>query len=246
MSRCLLTISYLGTDFCGWQVQPNGNTVQAEICSALNKIYSKNIDVTGCSRTDSGVHANMFCCHFDIDTDMNPHNIIEAINHNTSQNISAIDCVIVPDDFHARYSCINKNYVYKICNSAHPNPFENGRAMWYKYPLDVEKMNLAAKLFVGTHDFSAFCSAGSSVVDKVRTVQSCDVKKTGDIIEISITANGFLYNMVRIITGTLLEIGGGKRSAESITKALESGNRSDAGVTATACGLYLNKVIYKE
>ena len=197
MSRYLLTISYLVTDFCGLQVQPNGNTVQAEICSALNKIFNKKIDVTGCSRTDSGVHANMFCCHFDIDTNMNPHNIIEAVNHNTSENISAINCVVVPNDFHARYSCVKKNYVYRICNTAQPNPFENGRVLWYKYPLDAEKMDLAAKSFVGKHDFSAFCSAGSSVVDKVRTVESCNVKRLGDIIEISITADGFLCGAVR-------------------------------------------------
>lgn len=246
MARYLLTISYLGTNFCGWQVQPNGITVQAEICAALNKIFKTQINVSGCSRTDSGVHAKMFCCHFDVDTNMNSKQIIEAINHNTNDDVTAIDCKQVPDDFHARYSCVKKNYVYRICNAPYPNPFEKDRALWYRYPLDINKMDSAAKLFIGKHDFSAFCSSGSTVIDKVRTVHNCTIIKNDDIIEISITADGFLYNMVRIIVGTLIEIGSGKRPENDILKALDTGNRNYAGVTAVPHGLYLNKVIYEE
>ena len=246
MARYLLKLSYLGTNFCGWQVQPNGNTVQAEICTALKVIFDKEIGVTGCSRTDSGVHANEFCCHFDVDTNIPTKNLIEAINHNTSRDISVFDCFKVQNDFHARYSCIAKNYIYRICNSAQPNPFENGRSLWYKYQLDVEKMNIAAKQFIGEHDFSAFCSAGSSVESKVRNITDCLVTKSGNVITVSVTANGFLYNMVRIIVGTLIEVGSGKRDENSILSTIDSRERENAGVTAPPDGLYLNKVFYKE
>ncbi len=246
MSRYLLTISYLGTNFCGWQVQPNGNTVQAEICNALKNILGRDTAVTGCSRTDSGVHANQFCCHFDAQTNIKPSNIVEAINHNTSEDISVINCKIVDNDFHARYSCISKNYIYRICNTPQPNPFENGRALWHKYSLDVDKMNAAAKQFIGEYDFTAFCSAGSSVDSKVRHVIDCSVKKHDDIITVSITANGFLYNMVRIIVGTLIEVGSNKRDPMSIIEIIKSLDRKNAGVTVSPDGLYLNEVKYKE
>lgn len=244
MARYLLKLSYLGTNFCGWQVQPNGNTVQAEICKAFKIIFNKEIGVTGCSRTDSGVHANEFCCHFNAETNIPTKNIIEAINHNTSDDVSVFDCFKVDDDFHARYSCVAKNYIYRICNSAQPNPFENGRSLLYKYPLDIDKMNIAAKQFIGEYDFSAFCSAGSSVDSKIRCVKECSVSKTDDIITVSITANGFLYNMVRIIVGTLIEVGQGKRDADSILEIINSQNRENAGITAAPDGLYLNKVYY--
>lgn len=246
MARYLLKLSYLGTNFCGWQVQPNGNTVQAELCTTLKVIFNKDIGVTGCSRTDSGVHANEFYCHFDVDTNIPTKNLIEAINHNTSKDISVFDCFKVQDDFHARYSCAAKNYIYRICNSAQPNPFENGRSLWYKYQLDVEKMNIAAKQFIGEHDFSAFCSAGSSIESKVRKLTDCSVTKSGNIITVSVTANGFLYNMVRIIVGTLIEVGSGKRESDSIAFSIASCKRENAGVTAPPDGLYLNKVFYKE
>lgn len=244
MARYLLKLSYIGTNFCGWQVQPNGNTVQAELCNALKIILGKDVGVTGCSRTDSGVHANAFCCHFDFETNIPPKNLIEAINHNTSDDISVFDCIIVDDNFHTRYSCKAKNYIYRICNTKQPNPFENGRSLWYKYQLDIEKMNEAAKFFVGEYDFSAFCSSGSSVDSKIRNVTDCSVSKVGDIITVSITANGFLYNMVRIIVGTLLEVGQGKREINSIINAINSQKRENAGITAAPDGLYLNEVYY--
>lgn len=244
MSRYLLKIAYLGTNFCGWQVQNNGNTVQSEICNALTIMFKTKVNVTGCSRTDSGVHAKEFYCHFDLDTVIDTERIIEGINHNTSSDISVLECKKVPDDFHVRYSAVGKNYVYRICNAKTPNPFENNRAYWYKYPLNIDMMQEAANQFLGTHDFSAFCSSGSSVEDKVRTITDCKIIKTDDIVEISVTGNGFLYNMVRIIAGTLIEVGGGKRDAKSISAIIQSKNRKNSGVTAPACGLYLNKVIY--
>ena len=242
--RYLLTISYLGTSFCGWQVQPNGKSVQAEICAALELVLGNKTDVTGCSRTDSGVHAKKFCCHFDADTELSEKKLADAVQYNTSPDICVLSCKRVPGNFHARYSCLGKNYIYRISNTPHEDPFERGRAMWFRYPLDIERMNDGAARLLDKHDFSAFCSAGSSVKDKVRCVTECSVSKCGDNFEISVSADGFLYNMVRIIAGTLIEIGNGKRKPQDILIALESGKREDAGITAPPQGLYLNDVYY--
>ena len=246
MSRFLLTISYLGTNYCGWQVQPNGNTIQAEMCNSLKSIFKSDISVTGCSRTDSGVHALMYCCHFDAETTMNGENIVKALNTNLPSDIVCLNCKEVKNDFHARYNSSGKNYIYKIHNSTLRNPFLEGRALWCKQPLDIVAMQNAAKLFLGKHDFSAFCSSGTSVEDKVRTIFECEVTKNGDIIEISVSADGFLYNMVRIIAGTLVEIGLNHIDENNIKIAFSTNNRECAGRTLAPHGLYLNKVFYKE
>ncbi len=246
MARYLLTISYLGTAFCGWQVQPNGESVQQVLGDAIAKVFHVSHGVTGCSRTDSGVHANMFCCHTDIETEMPPEKIILALNNNLPPEIAVKKCQQVADDFHARYSCVGKNYIYKISNKPYLDPFSDGRVYWYKHRLNLENMKLAAELFVGRHDFSAFCAANASVVDKVRTITECSVTETEDIIVISVSADGFLYNMVRIIVGTLLEVGCGKIKYSSIPQIISSKQRELAGFTAPAHGLYLNKVFYKE
>ena len=245
MSRYLLTIKYDGTEFCGWQVQPNVISVQTTVQNALIDLFGKSdINVTGCSRTDSGVHANMFCLHFDVDTAISCDKIPFALNVRLPDTIRAYNCIIVPDDFHARYSCCGKTYVYKIHNSAILDPFK------YKYYLnvdrfiDVDLLNAACKYFIGTHDFAAFCSAGSSVSDTVRTVKSCFTERIGEDVFFSITADGFLYNMVRIIVGTLLDVNFGKISVDSIPDIILSRRRDLAGPTARPHGLYLDKVFY--
>ena len=242
--RYLLTVKYLGSLFCGWQVQPNGFTVQEALCSAAKKIFSKKTNITGCSRTDSGVHALNFCCHFDAETSINPEKMPDAFNNNLPEGISVIKCETVPEDFHARYDCKGKTYVYKILNSRNPDPFLYGRAYQVKYKLNVEEMQKAAEEFIGEYDFSAFCAAGTAVEDKVRTITDCFVRKNEDIIEISVSGNGFLYNMVRIIAGTLLEVGCGKIEPYSIKKIILSKDRSLAGTTLPAEGLYLKEVYY--
>lgn len=244
MARYLLKIAYIGSAFCGWQVQPNGYTVQEALCNACESVFGKKTDVTGCSRTDSGVNAKEFCCHIDVNTQIPPQKIVNAINANLPDSVVVKECIAVADDFHARYSCKGKNYVYKIVNANVLDPFLVDRAVLIKPKLNVEGMRLAAKQFVGTHDFSAFCATGSSVIDKVRTVTECSVTKTGDIIEISITADGFLYNMVRIIAGTLIEVGKGKEEYSDILSIINSENRENAGYTAPPQGLYLNRVYY--
>ena len=246
MSRFLLTIKYLGTHFCGWQVQPNGITVQEVMCNTLKSIFKTDISVTGCSRTDSGVHALMYCCHFDADTSMGNENIIKALNSNLPASVVCIDCKKVSDDFHARYNSTGKNYIYRIYNAPIREPFLEDRALWCTQALDINRMETAAKLFLGKHDFTAFCSSGSSVENKVRTVTECKITKENEMIEISVSADGFLYNMVRIIVGTLIEIGSGTREVESIEKAFETNNREFAGRTVAPHGLYLNKVFYGE
>lgn len=246
MARYLLTISYLGTDFCGWQVQPNGISVQQVLGEALNRVFHNGGTVTGCSRTDSGVHANMFCCHTDFITDLSASKIIAALNNNLPDTIAVTDCRVVDSNFHARYSCIGKNYIYKINNLPYLNPFSNGRAYWFKYKLNIEDMKCAAEKMVGKHDFSAFCSANASVTDKVRTITECTICENNGEIIISVSADGFLYNMVRIIVGTLLDVGRGKISPEKVLQIIESKNRENAGFTAPPQGLYLNRVFYEE
>lgn len=247
MARRLLTIKYDGSNYCGWQVQPNGVSVQAVVGDALAAVFGgERCAVTGCSRTDAGVHANMFCLHFDSDSVIENNKLVLAVNAHLPNDIAAIYCQNVPDDFHARYSAKAKNYIYKIHNSGVRDPF------LYKYSLTVNKhidesvLDNACKAFLGTHDFSGFCSAGSSVTDTVRTVYECSVKRCGDEVLFSITADGFLYNMVRIIVGTLLDIVYGKINADDLPDIIKSTDRNRAGATAKPHGLYLNKVFYNQ
>lgn len=244
MTRYLLTISYFGADYCGWQVQPNGVSVQQVLGEAITKVFGAFNGVTGCSRTDSGVHAKMFCCHTDIETDMSPSKIVLALNNNTPDSIAVMDCKIVESDFHARYNCVGKNYIYKVWNKSYMSPFLDGRAFWYKHDLNISDMQKAAEKLCGTHDFSSFCAANTSVADKVRTITECSVTEKNGQIEFSVSADGFLYNMVRIIVGTLLEIGVGKIKVSDVDEIINSKNRESAGFTVPAHGLYLNEVFY--
>lgn len=244
MSRRLLTIKYDGSAYCGWQVQNNGKSVQSAVQEALTSIIGKLDGIVGCSRTDAGVHANMYCLHFDYDGDIPNERLVLAMNSRLPYDISAVDCSDVPNDFHARYSCKAKNYIYKIHNSHLRDAFKHKYYLQVNRRLDERKLDLAAKEFIGTYDFSAFCSSGSSVGSTIRTVTDCSVTRVGDDVIISITADGFLYNMVRIIVGTLLEVADGKIDVRDIKGIINSKDRNRAGVTAKAHGLYLNKVYY--
>lgn len=243
--RVLLKISYLGTGYHGWQVQPNGITVQEEIQNALESVYKVRLGITGCSRTDAGVHANEFYCHYDTEKLISEQGIISALNCTLPDDIAVLDCRYVENDFHARYSAKGKNYVYLIYNSSTPNPFYEDRCWRIARKLDVDKMNSFAQSLVGKHDFLGFSSSGRTVEDTVRTIYNCSVERKNDFIEISVTADGFLYNMVRIIVGTLVDVSDGKISDDSASEILASKNRVLAGATAPAKGLYLNKVLYE-
>ena len=244
MRNLLLTLRYNGTDFHGWQIQPNGNTIQQELCNAFKNLGGNDENIIGCSRTDSGVHANMFCCNVRTECTVSADKIPDALNFYLPPEIAVYDCKEVDFDFHARYDCKGKEYVYLIYNGKYRNPFYEDKAMFYPYKLDTEMLDCEAKSFIGVHDFSAFCSAGSEVQDKVREIYDCTVSRNGDLIEIKVSGNGFLYNMVRIIVGTLLDIQKGKIEKGSIPEIIASGNRENAGVTAEPQGLYLNKVFY--
>ena len=244
MRNLLLTLRYNGTAFHGWQVQPNGATVQQELCNAFKKLSGNDENIIGCSRTDAGVHANMFCCNVRTECNVATEKIPDALNFYLPPEIAVYDCKDVGFDFHARYDCKGKEYVYLIYNGKYRNPFYDNKAMFYPYEIDEEMLDIEAKSFIGTHDFSAFCSAGTDIEDKVREIYDCSVTRNGDLIEIRVSCNGFLYNMVRIIVGTLLGIQKGKIEKGGIPEILESRNRENAGVTAEPHGLYLNKVFY--
>lgn len=251
--KLLLTFSYLGTDFCGYQVQKEGRTVQGELNVAAKALFGYDCDITGCSRTDAGVHANSFCATVTkkgkktLETHIDVSRIPVALNAHLPADISVIKAKWVDEIFHARYDVVYKEYVYRILNSPSRSPFEEGRA-WhipYVYSQDtVEKMDLAAKAYVGEHDFSAFMASGSTVESTVRTVKYANVYKDGDIIVFKVAADGFLYNMVRIMTGTLISVAQNKIPYDSIGEIIESKDRQRAGMTAPAEGLYLNKVVY--
>lgn len=244
MRNLLLTLRYNGTNFHGWQIQPNGDTVQQELCSALKKISGNDENIIGCSRTDAGVHANMFCCNVRTECSVPAEKIPDALNFYLPSEIAVYDCKEVDYGFHARYNCKGKEYIYLIYNGKYRNPFYENKAMFYPYRIDAEMLNSQAKAFKGIHDFSAFCSAGTEVTDKVREIYNCSVERNGDLIEIRVSGNGFLYNTMRIIVGTLLDIQRGKIGKDSIPSIIESKNRDNAGATAVPDGLYLNKVFY--
>lgn len=242
--RLLLTLRYVGTRYHGWQVQPNGVTVQQVVQDAIERVTGVRAALTGCSRTDAGVHATMFCCAFDTQSPLRDGKMVMALNAWLPPDVAVYRCQEVPDTFHPRYDARGKQYVYRLWNSPARHPFWEGRALHLRRPLAIEPMQQAAQAFLGTHDFSAFCSAGSTVEDHVRTVRESTVSREDELITFTVTADGFLYNMVRIMVGTLLDVESGRLTMADVATALETGARAHAGYTAPACGLYLNQVYY--
>ncbi len=244
MEKILLCISYVGTAYHGWQVQENAVTVQEKMQDAIEQILGKRYDLTGCSRTDAGVHANEYYCAFASEREIDTFTLPKALNAVLPFDIGVKSAQKVPLDFHPRYNALAKEYVYIIHNSHLKDPFFHNRAMQVKQKLNVEAMEKASKYFLGSHDFSAFCAAGGNVTDKTRNIKTLAINKNSDKITISVSADGFLYNMVRIIVGTLISVGLGDIEPQKISEIIESRDRNNAGATAKACGLYLNKVYY--
>ena len=240
----LLWISYKGTRYAGFQVQPNAPTVCAVLQNAMQAVFGCRPDVKGCSRTDAGVHARRFALSFCYTGKVPMQKIVPALNAHLPRDIAVFGCKEVPAAFHDTYDCKVKEYVYRICNSRTRNPFWEGRALHYPYVIDVAYLNQQAQDFVGRHDFSAFCAAGGSVADKVRTVRAARVERKGEIVSFFVEADGFLYHMVRIMMGTLLSLEQGRLRSGAIPVILEGRDRSGAGITAPAQGLYLNRVYY--
>ena len=241
-------INYLGTAFHGFQVQPDLRTVQGELCSALENTFSAPVKVTGCSRTDAGVHANEFCVKIECDAATVPAEKLPiAVSRFLPTDISLYYAEECSEKFHPRYDVVSKEYLYKIVNRRIFDPFYYGRAWFVPRKIDenhIEIMRSAAEYIVGKKDFSAFMSEGSDVEDTIREIFYLDIQKTDDVLEIRVCADGFLYNMVRIIVGTLIETAFGRFSPDDIKNIIESKDRTRAGMTAPPEGLYLNKVKY--
>ena len=239
-------IKYLGTNFHGFQVQPEKRTVQGELCAAMNAVFGVPCRVTGCSRTDGGVHANEFCLTIDNDGGtIPPDKLPLAIARFLPEDICLFYAKECDSEFHPRYDAKGKEYLYRILNTKVQDPFETNRAWFLPRIISdegLERMREAAKYIIGEHDFSAFMAAGSDTDDTVRVVDYIKIERNGDIIELRIHANGFLYNMVRIIVGTLVYVSEGKIDPLKIKDIINAKDRTRAGKTAPADGLYLEKV----
>lgn len=245
--RILLTIAYDGTRYSGWQKQlsPEVITVQGELEKALRSLFRiPDLTCIGASRTDRGVHALGQRAIIDVDTTIPTEKIPLAICPLLPDDIVVVKAEEVPGDFHPRYDCVKKTYEYRIWNGTWKNPKERLYSTFVYSCLDLEKMNIAAKNFIGTYDFAAFCAAGSSVSSTIRTIFDCCVKQEANSIYIYVTGDGFLYNMVRIMAGTIIAVGQGKLFADEITEIILSKDRQRAGQTAEPQGLTLQEIYY--
>lgn len=244
MRNLLITMRYDGSAYHGWQVQQNAVSVQEIFQNSIESLTGVRENVVGCSRTDSGVHALMYCCNFRTQSMIPCEKMPFALNAHLPDDIRVYGCKEVTEDFHARYSCVSKRYVYKVFNSPFGNPFYNGKYLLYPRHIDEKLLDSQAKAFIGTHDFCGFASAGGSVEDTVRTVTDFSVTRQDDEVFFEVEANGFLYNMVRIMVGTLLSVCEGKIAVGALPEIIESKDREKAGFTAPAHGLYLKEVKY--
>ena len=244
MKRVKLTIAYDGTNYCGWQIQPNGITIEEVINKALNKLTGENVVVIGASRTDSGVHAMGNVAVFDTETTIPADRIAMAVNRILPEDIVVVKSEEVVSDFHPRYCNCEKTYEYHIVNTRIPIPTKRLTNYFVSYELDIDKMREGAAYLVGEHDFASFCNIKTDVDSTVRTVKELEILKNGDEITIRISGNGFLYNMVRIIVGTLIRVGRGFYQPEQVKEILEAKNRKAAGVTAPPHGLMLMEIRY--
>lgn len=246
MKRIMLVVAYDGTNYCGFQKQPNGNTIEAELNKHLSELFGEDIAVIGASRTDSGVHALGNVAVFDTNARMPGEKVSYALNQRLPADIIIQKSMEVPLNFHPRHCDSIKTYEYSILNRNFPLPLERNRAHFVYGNVDLEKMREGAKFFLGEHNFRAFSSVKAQVTSFVRTIYSLEVTKEGHWIRIKVSGSGFLYNMVRIIAGTLLDVGMGRMEPGEVEKAIASGNRELAGPTAPPQGLTLVGIEYPE
>ena len=244
MRNIKLTVQYDGTHNHGWQSQENAVTVQDVLEKAVSELTGRKPKIIGCSRTDTGVHAKRFVCNFKSETTIPPERFPLAINTKLPEDIVWLGAEDVDGNFHSRYHAKKKTYTYYIQNSQFPDVFKVNYAWHYPYKLDLEEMKKAAEAFLGEHDFIGFAASGFTVKTTVRTIYSLNVEKEEDLIKITVTGDGFLYNMVRIIAGTLAFCGCGKLKACDMPDIIASRDRKRAGITAPSQGLYLTEVYY--
>lgn len=246
MKRIMLIVAYEGTAYHGWQLQPNGITVEQVLNEALSGLLGEKITVTGASRTDAGVHALGNAAVFDTNSRIPAEKICYALNQRLPDDIVVQESFAVAPDFHPRRCESVKTYEYRILNRRFPLPALRRDTYFYYHPLDISRMSQAASCLIGEHDFKSFCSVHTQAEDTVREIFSCTVEKNGEIIVIRVAGSGFLYNMVRIIAGTLIEVGLGARSPKEMPAILAARNRAAAGATAPACGLTMMGIAFKE
>ena len=244
MNNYKLILAYDGTPYHGWQMQDNAITIQQCLSEAIERIFGEKCTIYGSSRTDKGVHAERFCCNFKTEKDRDCEKIAYGLNAVLPESICVLECYKVHEDFNARFDAKGKQYTYKIWNSRRRNPFMIDKALHHPIHIDADMLNEQAKDYIGTHDFSAFCAAGATTVSNIRTIFDCSVVRQGDLVIFKVKGDGFLYNMVRIMVGTLLDINSGKIEKGSIPEIIESKSRFSAGITAKAHGLYLSEVYY--
>lgn len=246
MKRVKLTIAYDGTAYCGWQVQPNGITIEEVLNKKLSAMTGENITIIGASRTDSGVHARGNVAVFDTKSPIPAERMAYALNRKLPEDIVIVKSEEVPVDWHPRYQDCTKTYEYHIWNAEVPEPTRRHTTYHVSYKLDIEKMRRAAEYLVGEHDFVSFCSIHKNVKTTVRTIYELTIEQKNEELVIRIRGNGFLYNMVRIIVGTLLRVGRNFYTPEQVKEILEAKNREAAGVTAPPQGLVLVEIKYEE
>ena len=246
MQNFRLVLCYDGTRYRGWQKQGNtDNTIQGRMEALLSRLLSQEIELAGSGRTDAGVHARRQVCSFRADTDRSCEALLRELRTHLPEDIGAVSLEPAPPRFHARLSCVGKTYVYHIWNSETPNVFRRRYMLQLPEELDLEAMDRAARLLLGRHDFSAYCSLKKMKKSPVRELRELRIVQNGEEVQLVFTGDGFLYNMVRILTGTLLEVGLHQRTAESVLHVLESRDRAHAGPTAPAYGLTLWDVHYE-
>ena len=244
MRNIKLTLEYDGTNYLGWQKQKVGITIQGTLEEAIKVLTKEEVEVTGSSRTDAGVHAKGFVANFKTNSKIPSEKFREAINHKLPEDIVILKSEEVEEEFHARYNAMGKTYSYSILNRDAPSAIDRNYLYHVKRRLDVESMKEACQYFIGTHDFSAFKTSGSSVKTTVRTIKELYIEDNDDIIKIYVTGDGFLYNMVRIIVGTLIMVGSNKIKPLEIKNIIASKEREKAGICVPASGLVLEKVYY--
>ena len=237
-------IAYRGTRYHGFQRQSNALAVQEVLEEKVSKVLNEPVTIYGCSRTDTGVHANRYC--FNVYTSSNIRNIgfVRGVNGELPADISVLSCEDAPPEFHARYDCVGKEYLYRIHASESKNPFETDLSYHYRRPLDIDRVREAADHFVGTHDFASFCADCTNVSTTIRTIYSLDIEKSGTSVIMLVKGDGFLYNMIRIIAGTLIDVNERRFDPSDMPAILAARDRLSAGRTAMAHGLYLNRVFY--
>ncbi len=237
-------MAYRGTAYHGFQRQDNALTIQEVVESVVSSVLNENVKINGCSRTDTGVHANNFCFSVKTNSLIPAKNFVRGVNGRLPDDISILSCEEADEDFHARFSCKAKEYIYLMHCSESKNPFMTDMALHYRRPVDIELISRAAKQFEGTHDFKAFCADSTGKLSTIRTIYHFNVESNGDLVKMLVKGDGFLYNMIRIMVGTLIAVNEKKLEVSDIEKIIKSKDRLLAGKTAQAHGLYLNRIFY--